>query len=385
MADESQARAFACRMMSPGADFPGEREWERIAQRHYVKRERERERAPGREDDDAENLESSGLFSAPCSPDVFPGQRGWERVALLRWLGDAGIDSNLGCLRSVGVRRLEDLASADKESVVRTLGLTPTKETAFRDRLPRSPVDRAGEEGRVSGPCWLAGSPCGADRYDAGCALTDFPRQPRFGSADESSSEELNELLLQTAVAGDTAKLAELLSEPTIDVNHCREDETTALMFAAMKGHRDCVELLLSRGASIDCAVREPRLCVHGWTAFHFAAEANRTNCAIALLHAGCDWRLQQSSPNDQQAGALPEMSASVRAAIASCELDKRLCRARQRLAFARGTIVVVEHAAAICPFRVLAHDLVEECCRPLQVIPCATPFARRVQATALR
>ena len=370
-------------MMSPGADFPGEREWERIAQRHYVKRDRERE--SGREDDDAEDLESSGLFSAPCSPEVFPGQRGWERVALLRWLGDAGIESNLGSLRSVGVRRLEDLASADKDNVVRTLGLTPTKETAFRDRLPSSPTERAGEEERVSAPSWLAGSPCGADRYDAGCALTAFARQLRFGSADERSSEEPNELLLQTAVSGDAANLAALLSAPTIDVNYCREDETTALMFAAMKGHRDCVELLLSRGASIDCAVREPRLCVHGWTAFHFAAEANRTNCAIALLHAGCDWRLQQISPNGQQAGAPPEMSASVRAAIASCELDKRLCRARQRLAFAAGTVVVAGHAAATCPFRMLAHDLVEECCRHLQAIPCATPFARRVQATALR
>ena len=116
-------------MLSPGTEFPGEREWEQVAQKHYVP------------ETDGENFEGSQLFSAPCSPEVFPGQRGWERVALLHWLGDAGIDSNLGNLRSVGVRRVEDLASADKESVVRSLGLTPTKETAFLDRLPSSPAE----------------------------------------------------------------------------------------------------------------------------------------------------------------------------------------------------------------------------------------------------
>ena len=203
--------------------------------------------------------------------------------------------------------------------------------------------------------------------------------------SDRTCSEELNELLLQAAVAGDTEKLAAVLAEPTIDVNHSREDETTALMFAAMKGHRDCVELLLSRGASIDCAVRQPRLCVHGWTAFHFAVEANRTNCAIALLHAGCDWRLQQSSGNDQES-SFPEMSASVRGAVESCDLAKRVCRARQRLAFVCGMIAALpEDTAAISPLRMLAPDLVEECCRYLQVLPCATPLARRVQATVLR
>lgn len=366
-------------MLSPGADFPGEREWEQVAQKHYVPVV------------DEANLESSQLFSAPCSPEVFPGQRGWERVALVRWLGDAGIDSNLGSLRSVGVRRVEDLVSADKESVVRTLGLSPTKEIAFLDRLPSSPVE---SERKARGPerSWFVGSPCGADRLDASCALTTFDRQQLF--SDRSCSEELSELLLQAAVAGDTEKLAALLAEPTINVNYSREDETTALMFAAMKGHRDCVELLLSRGASIDCAVREPRLCVYGWTAFHFAAEADRTNCAIALLHAGCDWRLQQSSGNQQDAGSLPEMSASVCGAIESCELAKRVCRARQRLAFVCGTIAALpegtiaalpEGAAAINPLRMLAPDLVEECCRYLQMLPCATPLARRVQATVLR
>ena len=358
-------------MLSPGTEFPGEREWEQVAQKHYVP------------ETAGENFEGSQLFSAPCSPEVFPGQRGWERVALLHWLGDAGIDSNLGNLRSVGVRRVEDLASADKESVVRSLGLTPTKETAFLDRLPSSPAEGERRE-RVPEPSWHAGSPCGADRQDAGCALTAFAQQELF--CGDSSSEELNELLLQAAVAGDTDKLAALLAEPSIDVNHSREDETTALMFAAMKGHRDCVELLLSRGASIDCAVREPRLCVHGWTAFHFAAEADRTNCAIALLHAGCEWRLQQSSGNELQAGTLPKMSPSVRGAIESCELAKRVCRARQRLSFACGAIATLPaDGPAISPLRTLAPDLMEECCRYLQQLPCATTLARRVQALALR
>ena len=37
-----------------------------------------------------------------------------SREQVLRWMGDAGIDSNIGRLRSIGVRRVEDLASADK-------------------------------------------------------------------------------------------------------------------------------------------------------------------------------------------------------------------------------------------------------------------------------
>ena len=82
-------------MLSPEAEFPGERMWEQIAQKNRQQQQDV--------DADGRDSERSELFSAPCSPTSpeFPGQKAWERVALLRWMTDGGIDSaNFGALRS---------------------------------------------------------------------------------------------------------------------------------------------------------------------------------------------------------------------------------------------------------------------------------------------
>jgi hypothetical protein len=170
-------------MLSPEAEFPGERMWEQIAQKNRQQQQDV--------DADGRDSERSELFSAPCSPTSpeFPGQKAWERVALLRWMTDGGIDSaNFGALRSLGVKRVEDLAFTDKETVVRTLGLTPTKETAFLDRLPRSPVhdEPTGSGRRMRDASWYVGSPCGADGREKAPTRTSCCCRPPWPATSSS-------------------------------------------------------------------------------------------------------------------------------------------------------------------------------------------------------
>lgn len=352
-------------------EFDDEREWCSVARRVAAK-------SRGSPASDSERR-GSALFLAPSSPDDdFPGQKAWERVALLQWMRDGGIESHIGSLRHVGIKRVEDLRHGDPDTIVRTLGLTPTKADLFLARTAAAPatvVDEAADAG------WLVGSPCGASGFARGGAQLSGFDQPCFDDDDgDDALADASELMLQAAVGGELANLEQLTRVRGIDLNHSREDETTALMFAAMKGHRDCVELLLTAGAEIDRAVQAPQVCVSGWTAFHYAAESDRTNCAVALLHAGATHELKQSSRSDQPATP-PEMSSAVRAAIADCELQQRRCRARQRLAFARGGS---SGAGPGCALLLLSPDLVEECCAHIHKREVSTPFARRVQAAAL-
>jgi hypothetical protein len=82
------------------------------------------------------------------------------------------------------------------------------------------------------------------------------------------------------------------------------EDETSALMFAAMNGHRDCVQLLLSHGADVDACVQESSLSVCGWTALHFAADRHKVNTATLLLHHGASWKDPPQPPTSSSSSA---------------------------------------------------------------------------------
>jgi ankyrin repeat protein len=59
-------------------------------------------------------------------------------------------------------------------------------------------------------------------------------------------------------------------------------------MAATMNGHLEMLWLLLARGAAVDAA--EP---IADFTAFHFACQCKRAECAEALALAGCDVSLK--------------------------------------------------------------------------------------------
>jgi len=294
----------------------------------------------------------------PASPAEFPAQRAWERVSLLHWaretLGDA---ERAGGLRELGVARVEDVARVGEDSVVRSLELTPTKAQTLREQTNAQANARPPIEA----------SPCGADGCGSFGPDARVP-QPDFDFGDVANCAEAHEKLLNAAISGSRAECEAALAVRGVDVNYCREDETTALMWAAMGGHRDLVEMLCDNKATdIDRAVSDPRLCIHGWTAFAYACDRKRTNCAVALLHAGANWELSGLAEP-------PEMPAAVRDAIAECELLQRCCRARQRLAFARGSTSGV--------LARLPEDLLQLCTDALEDFICDTPFARRVLAS---
>ena len=62
-------------------------------------------------------------------------------------------------------------------------------------------------------------------------------------------------------------------------------------MVAAQSGHLEVLRLLLGRGAAVDAVGPDP-----GCTAFHTACGRNHPDCVEALVRAGCDVAIKDSS-----------------------------------------------------------------------------------------
>ncbi|XP_059420998.1 cortactin-binding protein 2 isoform X2 [Carassius carassius] len=91
-------------------------------------------------------------------------------------------------------------------------------------------------------------------------------------------------LLLQAASQGNVTLLSMLLNQdPLLDIHLHQHELTSALISAAFNGHKDCLNLLLTSGASAD-AVDET-----GFTPLHAAAENGHHECMRALVKCGAD------------------------------------------------------------------------------------------------
>lgn len=93
--------------------------------------------------------------------------------------------------------------------------------------------------------------------------------------------------LLTAANAGILESTGALL-DAGVDINRRSTPKgMTPLMHAAMKGHVQCVRLLLHRGASKDKKDDD------GDTALHLASRNRHEECVRALLEAGADWKMK--------------------------------------------------------------------------------------------
>lgn len=87
----------------------------------------------------------------------------------------------------------------------------------------------------------------------------------------------------KAARAGDDAKLKELLSDESRDVDAVDENGRTALLFAAGIGSDKCIRVLVEAGADVDG--QDP----DGLTALHMAAGYARQSSVAALVELGAD------------------------------------------------------------------------------------------------
>lgn len=97
------------------------------------------------------------------------------------------------------------------------------------------------------------------------------------------SSREVNVLLLHVARLGDLNSLRSITRSPRVDVNLVDDEGRTAIIFAAIGGHLECVQLLIERGALIHQADYSGR------TALHWAAQYGHATIIHMLLRSGAN------------------------------------------------------------------------------------------------
>ena len=110
---------------------------------------------------------------------------------------------------------------------------------------------------------------------------TESPRsRSRFGWARPPVDFLVGPLMLSAAKAGNTERFVSTL-ESVRNINFKDSDKWTALHFAAHGGHGDIIQVLLSKGASIDALEKD------NWTPLHIAAQNGHADIVEVLLGRG--------------------------------------------------------------------------------------------------
>ncbi|XP_067276644.1 cortactin-binding protein 2 [Pseudorasbora parva] len=107
---------------------------------------------------------------------------------------------------------------------------------------------------------------------------------PSLTCGDPVPLDDGQTLLLQAASQGNVTLLSMLLNQdPLLDIHHRQHELTSALISAALNGNTDCLNLLLTSGASAEAADET------GFTPLHAAAENGHHGCVKALVKCGAD------------------------------------------------------------------------------------------------
>ncbi len=99
---------------------------------------------------------------------------------------------------------------------------------------------------------------------------------------------------LHEAAQNNDFEAAKAMLQRGDDVNALTEDGWTALHFAASKGYRKIIDLLIAAKINVDAAGK-----VYHRTALHYAAHQGQMSAVKALLDAGADSSLCDKSGKD--------------------------------------------------------------------------------------
>ncbi|XP_051512702.1 cortactin-binding protein 2-like isoform X2 [Myxocyprinus asiaticus] len=107
---------------------------------------------------------------------------------------------------------------------------------------------------------------------------------PSLTCGDPVPLDDGQTLLLQAASQGNVTLLSMLLNQdPLLDIHHRQHELTSALISAALNGHTDCLNLLLTSGVSAEATDET------GFTPLHAAAKNGHHGCVKALVKWGAD------------------------------------------------------------------------------------------------
>ncbi|XP_038215664.1 ankyrin repeat and MYND domain-containing protein 2 [Zerene cesonia] len=101
----------------------------------------------------------------------------------------------------------------------------------------------------------------------------------------DNKTEDLNppeKTIFTTIAQGDVTEFKNILAQHKGSVDFLDENGMTALQHAAYKGCKDMVQLLLDRGADVNCGNHE-----YNYTALHFGALSGNSEVCKLLLDAG--------------------------------------------------------------------------------------------------
>jgi ankyrin repeat protein len=103
----------------------------------------------------------------------------------------------------------------------------------------------------------------------------------------EAASGILQRAALIQALRRKQEEVAALLLEHGTDPNLADSEGCTPLMFASQGGNLAAVQMLLVRGAALDCVE------LRGWSAFHCACDEGHVDIAELLVREDCDTALR--------------------------------------------------------------------------------------------
>ena len=189
-----------------------------------------------------------------------------------------------------------------------------------------------------------------------------------------------DEQLAQATWIGDGAAVQRLLREGASP--NAKVGKDPAIVIAAHRGHLKILRLLREAGANIEAKNGS------GATAIMWACYTGRTDCVRYLIHAGCDlnvadqtdgstalifasrWGHRDSvrllieadadtDPTDSSGKSALQLATAFghTAIIELLRLKRRVCRSRQRLAFARGA---AGSKPPLSPIEMLPYDLLD-------------------------